>query len=680
VEVPFVPIQPNGDLVDENDEWLTPEAAALALGVDQAEIIERVRDRARPDAFPLHRIRQNADQVRVHRGVIGASGAMAGEDPVHAELDELRAGIQLQEARIRLLESRLRELERGPARIEPAANARRSIALPAIGPRLLIDRWVGLRVPGQIRYGLAIGAVAAVLGWILFSDVGSNPVGFFCDEAEIGLETRKLLRDGLPHLRPSLFYHHFEYAHLGSLPLYAGAPVIAILGIGDTSVRLASVIWAVLALLMLVILTRRLRWRNGEIAVALFGATPVFIHLSRVNFGHAPSMFCVSAGLYAYARGRSASSWRWPALAGAALGASAYGQAAWYIAAPIVVAGLATGEIVVNRIAWRAYRQLGVAMLAFLLSWTPVIFKAVTDDSFLKRFREKEATNPSFVSGAHLREVIDNYPKYFDPDYLFRVGEVSWNTRHSVPGAGILTWITLPLVVAGILAIFRIRDDASRVLGVTGLVMLALYPVPDLITTTSINAPYTVSIFSTMIFVPLLAGLGIHWVSGWVQGRRATAWSSWLLPGSLLAIILIGAVRFNTGPYERYPEISAGYYGWQFGPEQAIEVFKQHPEGYDRYVLDGDFNDAFVFLDFYLVDDHEIRRRSIIGGLEKVDGQRTELYAIRAEKYDAFLHSSDRMRRYARLIDTIRYPSGQMAIYLVEVGPTDQWGPRPVPS
>ena len=67
-------------------------------------------------------------------------------------------------------------------------------------------------------------------------------------------------------------------------------------------VRLAAVIWSVAALLALVALVRRLHWRNGEIAVALFACTPIFIHLARVNFGHAPSTFCLCLGLYAYAR------------------------------------------------------------------------------------------------------------------------------------------------------------------------------------------------------------------------------------------------------------------------------------------------------------------------------------------------------------------------------------------
>ena len=137
---------------------------------------------------------------------------------------------------------------------------------------------------------------------------------------------------GSSALRPKLFYQHFGYAHLGALPLYAGAPVIAALGLSDMSVRLVAVIWSVAALLMLVALVRQLRWRNAEIAVVLFACTPVFIHLARINFGHAPSLFCVCAGLYAYVRGRDQLSWRWSALGGFALAASVYGQAAYYIA------------------------------------------------------------------------------------------------------------------------------------------------------------------------------------------------------------------------------------------------------------------------------------------------------------------------------------------------------------
>ena len=215
---------------------------------------------------------------------------------------------------------------------------------------------------------------------------------------------------------------------------------------------------------------------------------------------------------------------RWSALSGLALATAAYGQLSYYVAGPILLGGLLLGELIVNRTEWRACRVPGVTLGVFVLSWVPVFFKLVTDDGFMTRFHEKQTRDAPFLSGQHLRAMLDNYPKYFGLDYLFRVGETGlpggWDLRHSVPGAGILTWLVLPLVIAGIIAIVRVKDDSSRVIAITGLAALVLYPVPDLITTTSKNPPYTISVYSTLIFVPLLAGIGIHWMSGWGSRSR----------------------------------------------------------------------------------------------------------------------------------------------------------------
>ena len=91
------------------------------------------------------------------------------------------------------------------------------------------------------------------------------------------------------------------------------------------------------------------------------------------------------------------------------------------------------------------------------------------------------------------------------------------------PGAGTLTWVALPLVVAGVIAIFRMSDATGRVIGIAGVTILILYPIPDLITTTELNPPYMYSVFATLIFVPLLAGLGIHWLSGLYSGSACRA-------------------------------------------------------------------------------------------------------------------------------------------------------------
>src|SRR5688500_5143906 len=86
--------------------------------------------------------------------------------------------------------------------------------------------------------GISVVLTVVVLGWVYLTDLGDNPPGLFCDEAEIGVRTHQLLTGALPGFPLLLFYQHFAYVHLGSLPLYATAPFIAVLGVTDLAIRM----------------------------------------------------------------------------------------------------------------------------------------------------------------------------------------------------------------------------------------------------------------------------------------------------------------------------------------------------------------------------------------------------------------------------------------------------------
>jgi 4-amino-4-deoxy-L-arabinose transferase-like glycosyltransferase len=539
---------------------------------------------------------------------------------------------------------------------------------------------IGMSGITRVASGLLL--VAGVLATLIigarvfFSSVGKNPAGLFCDEAQIGVRMRDLVKGNLGWFPPPLFYHHLEYDHLGALPLYFGAPFVAVLGLSDFSVRLVNVFWSVMAILLLILMVRRMKWRYGELAVIAFAFTPIYIHLARIQFGHGPSVFCVSAGLYCWVRSHQTGSARWGVGSGLLIGASMYGAPSYYIAAPLILGALILGDVVVRRLDWRAYRPTLFAALGFAITVAGVVIKALTDDKFIRRFREKQGAARSEPVTDRLSDILHSFGKYFDSDYLFRVGETGlpggWNMRHSVPGAGELTWIVLPIVVAGIVAIFRIKDSLTKALGVAGLVILLLFPLPDAITTTSKNPPYSVSVFSMLIFIPILGAIGMHWLSGLFAGRSFSVyWREWILPIGTLAIVLIGAWNFWDGPYRNYPNVSYGYYGWQFGSSQAFDAFKEHP-GYDRYIFDGDFNAAYIFRDFYLADDPALRAKTLTGWPTRLaDGKHRDLYAVRAERADRIFHSQDSMRRYMKLIDVIYYPDGTVAMFLIEYDPSE---------
>lgn len=639
-------------------EWLTvAEVAAIVRVSEQA-----VRNRIAAGAFPEHLVQDFDGDVRIHRSLVypvTPSGARPASAPSPAAAPG-RTGTQAG----------------SPSGSATAADA----DLPADLTAQSLPIWP--RTPKQL---VAVIGVTALLLWFFFSDIGNNPAGFFCDEAEIALSTMEMIEDEFTSLHFPIFYEHFDYHHLGALPLYASAPILAIAPLDDWSVRLVSAVWSLLAVLMLVQTVRRLGWRHGEIAVIGFAVTPVFIHIGRIQFGHAPSLFCTASAYYCYVRARKDASWKWAIGSGLLFGAAMYGQAAWYIASPLLLGGLCLGELIVNRFNWRAYREPLVAVAAFAATCLPVLYRWATDDQFMRRFNEKDRETPPVPVMDRIGEILDHYGKYFNFDYLFRVGETGmpggWNMRHSVPGSGELTWILLPLIIAGIIGIFRVSDATSRVVGIGALFALVLYPMPDVITTNENAPPYTFSTFSMMICVPLLSALGIYWLSTALPKRMSVRglWPNWILPGVVLAIILIGAVQFWTGPYRNYPNVSAEYYGWQFGAGPALRAFQDNP-GYDRYVLDGDFNSASVFPKFYLRDDPDLLNKTIIGWPDKSTGRLQELYAVRAERYNTMVQSNDHLRRYMRVIDVIYYPNGKICMYIVEIGTTDFWGPREIPS
>ncbi len=80
------------------------------------------------------------------------------------------------------------------------------------------------------------------------------------------------------------------------------------------------------------------------------------------------------------------------------------------------------------------------------------------------------------------------------------------------------------------------------------------------------------------------------------------------------------------------------------------------------------------------MDNPALRQKAIIGGVATVELQHRVLYAIRAHKYNALMSLPEPLRRYTKVIDVVRYPSGEIALYLGEIGPSDSARPIHFPD
>lgn len=542
--------------------------------------------------------------------------------------------------------------------------------------------------------GLVITALVTVLlSSFVLSGLTTNPVALFCDEAEIGLEAWRSLHHQAELTSIPLFYQHFDY-EFGALPVLWTAPFVAIFGLDDFAVRLAAVL-PILATLVVIYLTlRRLKTPFALVAVALYAFSPVLIHLSRVNFGHGPSLLLVALAFDRFVVSRQSGQARSAIVAGLLLGASAFGNPSMLIVAPLIVGALCLSEIVFNGRRLAAYATIGWTVLGSALGFAPLIYRALTNDTFWRRMRDKNLSSSPIFSTDRLHQVIDNYPKYFSLDYLFRVGEAGmpggFVTRHSVPGAGELNLAFFPVLgLALVTLVLRWREPDTRFF-FPWFVVAALYPLPDVLTTTTRNAPYTVALFGTFLCLPYIAGYAMHGivmlakgavptrslasqgpdddetVSQRVVSRVGSGAFATLIAGCLLIWVVISGWQFYTGPYHNYPNVSANYWGWQYGPEPMIQYFLDHQDEFDEFIMDGDFNQAYVFLDFY-IRDPDVRAKASIGNLSRLDLSKRQLFGLRKESWDNLPGSQVPPKSYMVIDAIIPYPNGQDAMYLLEL-------------
>ena len=79
--------------------------------------------------------------------------------------------------------------------------------------------------------------------------LGENPSGLFCDEASIGFDAYSLLSTGHDQwgVKWPLFFKAFgEYK--SPVMTYSAIPFVAIFGLNDFSIRLASVFWGMIGI------------------------------------------------------------------------------------------------------------------------------------------------------------------------------------------------------------------------------------------------------------------------------------------------------------------------------------------------------------------------------------------------------------------------------------------------
>jgi hypothetical protein len=508
-------------------------------------------------------------------------------------------------------------------------------------PTKLVTRWA---VPG------VLGAVVVLALLLRVVNVTENPPGFFADEAALGYNAYTLLNSGTDEYGEPwpILFRSFDDYKLG-ISVYAAVPFVAVFGLTELAVRLVGVSFGVLAVITTFLLASAIfKSRAVGLSAAFFLATlPWHIHYSRTGFGEMVSFLpFLTLGLYLFLRGLDKKE-LWLA-SGMVLGLTLHTyRSAWVVLPPLILllGIMYRRELLAN---WR-FAVYSFAIFMFIA--LPILVHLQTTE--LDRSQQSGILALELERGELISTVIEQYRAHFTYSFLFEDGDNWAITRHYLPGVGHLFKFQIPLMLLGLLGI-AFRPTRSKIIIVA---LVLLFPLAGALS--DLSPISSRSILGT-VAAALLAGYGLFVLVNPLSmlnrpyGRVAI--------GAALAVILVIAgfsLRSYLDRYHtEYPVLSAGYWGWQEGPQEIIEYYVDHQDEYDQLVLDGEFNAPHIFFKFYALNECT-RQTCTTGNPDSYRPELRQLFALRPHNYtDAYEY---------RTVHEIRYPSGELAFSLNEV-------------
>ncbi len=307
-------------------------------------------------------------------------------------------------------------------------------------------------------WATVLAVAAAVIIARNLSGLDSAPLGAYVDETSIGynawaISTHAVDEHGA-HL-PLYFTAFGEYKN--PVYIYTLSAVLRVLPLTVATERLPAALFGLLVCLFITLIAWR---RSGSLPVTLFalvlaGLTPWLTVESRVGFEVISMLAAVSAALWCLSIAQDGRRLRWYAAAGCLLAVAVFAYSTGRVAVALLVVALAVAEC------WGTRRWLR----GWLVAPVPVagayavlgVWNLQHPGALVARFNLISIAADHAPLGTVIGRFVTNYFTYFGPEFLFIEGD--HRSRHATQFGGMLLWVTLPLIIAGLVAVWRKRDQ-----------------------------------------------------------------------------------------------------------------------------------------------------------------------------------------------------------------------------
>jgi 4-amino-4-deoxy-L-arabinose transferase-like glycosyltransferase len=398
------------------------------------------------------------------------------------------------------------------------------------------------------RRALWLAALAVVATLIVvrnLTGLDSAPLGAYVDETSIGynawaISTHAVDEHGA-HL-PLYFTAFGEYKN--PVYIYTLSAVLRVLPLTVATERLPAALFGLLICLFITLIVwRRSRSRPVTLlTLLLLGLTPWLTVESRVGFEVISMLAAVSAALWCLSIAQDGGRLRWYAAAGCLLGIAVFAYSTGRVEVALLVVALAVAEC------WRSRTVLR----GWLVAVVPVagayallgVWNLEHPGALIARFDLISIGADHAPLSTVIGRFVGNYLTYFGPDFLFVEGD--HRARHATQFGGMLLWITLPLIVAGLVAVWKKRDQPFM-----RFVLLGTLAAPVSAALTEESVPHALRASLMLPFLLVLA------VEGMILVReRGGSWRR-AAGAAVAGALIVQGVLFTVDMYATWPSRSA---------------------------------------------------------------------------------------------------------------------------
>ncbi len=448
-------------------------------------------------------------------------------------------------------------------------------------------------------------AVLAVAVFFRFFWLTSSPPALNWDEVSIGYNAYSILktgRDEWGQFLPLSFKAFGEHKLPGII--YASIPGIWLFGTTDLGVRITPAVLGVIAVYLLYLLAKKLFDSEFQALAAamLMAISPWAVHFSRVSFEAGLAMLLLMGSIYFLLDAHVKPKYLWLSMILAVFAAYTYNSIRIFL--PLIF----VAYFVLGVIPWRKLtaRALISVVITGLLLLTPIIVGLTRSQERVRLGTVSILNQKSFIDGIsesrgyttlpsllprlihnkathYAYALFHNYIRLFSTEFLFFAG--GENSQRSVQGMGLLYLFELPLLVIGLVALFKTRGK-NRLTSVL-LPWLLLAPIPSIIT---IDSPSTVRALNMLPALLLIESLGVVSVLTWLRERRFAQ----------LAVGLFIAWNISYFAYQLFFVYPVKYSDkWLYGYKQAVQFAASHYAEADLIYLPAKYGEPHIFTLFY---------------------------------------------------------------------------------